>query len=373
MRSPSITQHSDTTITRDDTTAVQLDNHTIVSSLLKTSHERQSHHQSLGKYFPKLRRFFIALLFLSSAGLLLPILIFEIEEPAAFTHKEVLEQTVAPNYDQSSLLCFIMLNEEDLENNRALNTMKGWGHFCTKMLFLTSSSEQHHHAKWDDFPMATVVDIGIAKEDDVSDKLGRKAWTSWKYVLEMYASRYDFVMKADLDTFMIMPHFFEYVQQYDAYSDAVYIGKRMKIRGDESRQFVAGAAVVLSHATTVLLNESFIQHEHERGHACSHDHWSGAGHADDVALAQCLKTLDILPEDTRDDQGKERFMVLNPDHMADISNNEPGRRWWYHDYSDNVWFGPKCCSEHAIAFHYVDTERVKDGKLEYVNQVWRWQ
>jgi hypothetical protein len=284
---------------------------------------------------------------------------------------------------KNNVLCFIMAKGDFQE--QGMNSMYGWGHKCNKTLFMTSSSSSFTNATLkrnytvltDAFPNTQVVPLDFFNEtEDTHDNVGHKAWRSFHYILHNFPSigDYDYVMKVDLDTYLMMDHYFLYLATLNP-NDPLYFGRRFKESGNEALSFVAGASMTVSSATlrqmknsTEFRVESLEQAIQQDGSPCSYSMW--VGHADDVLLAHCLRTIGIFPLDTRDEEGKERFMAIDPELMADLSQNNES--WWYHEYSYNKWFGPKCCSRHAICFHYIETEKVKSGVLEYVNEVWRW-
>jgi glycoprotein-N-acetylgalactosamine 3-beta-galactosyltransferase len=265
------------------------------------------------------------------------------------TNQTKLEQTrMSTAIQRPRLGCFVMISEKDMTNGRVSGSYEGWGRKCDGIVYLSNSTHipdhgehQHDH----------IVDLGLGL-GDVSGKLGRKAWLRWQYAIQTYVNRFDYVMKADIDTYMLMDHLYEYLSTFN-HTDPLYIGRVFKVGGRDLRHvFVAGASVTLSASALSIMNTSMIEHEHDPNHACSLKSWLSTGHSDDVALARCLKVNGILPVDTRDDRGRERFMVFNVDRMENPKVNR-GPRWWYHDYSlPPALFGRECCSAQAIAFHF---------------------
>ena len=149
-------------------------------------------------------------------------------------------------------------------------------------------------------------------------------------MLTHYLDKVDFIMKADLDTYVIVPNLVQYIAAMNA-SVPAYIGRRLKQSGNEERTFVAGAATMLSSAAMVQLNAS-LDRDGADTDPCSYQYWEYMGHADDVALGSCMRELGIEALDTRDSHGKERFMILEPDWMASEAKNDE-EKYWYHEYS----------------------------------------
>ena len=78
------------------------------------------------------------------------------------------------------------------------------------------------------------------------------------------------------------------------------------------------------------------------------------GFWEDVMVAQCLKKSPaaLLPQDTRDAEGRERFHPFAP--AQHLSYRIPRNPDWYAQYSIDLKVGYDCCSPQSVSFHYVD-------------------
>lgn len=74
--------------------------------------------------------------------------------------------------------------------------------------------------------------------------------------------------------------------------------------------------------------------------------------AEDVNMGKCLSNVGVKVGDTRDSQGRNRFLPMNPDnHLIPKHANADN---WYYKYSYYpTTEGLNCCSDYGISFHYV--------------------
>jgi glycoprotein-N-acetylgalactosamine 3-beta-galactosyltransferase len=78
------------------------------------------------------------------------------------------------------------------------------------------------------------------------------------------------------------------------------------------------------------------------------------GFWEDVNVATCLSSSPehIVPYDTRDPLGRERFHPFNPgNHLT--YRIPPKNPDWYAKYNPNLKIGFECCSAESISFHYL--------------------
>eukprot|EP00939_MAST-03C_sp_MAST-3C-sp1_P004281 g4281.t1 len=123
-----------------------------------------------------------------------------------------------------------------------------------------------------------------------------------------------------------------------------YLGRRFALDGDRTRMFNSGGAgYVLNRAALKILAENVLDNP-----VCElNAHTS----AEDVQVAKCLKrAAGVLPHDTRDNFGRERFHPFTPGkHLS--YRVPPDGNDWYAKYAIDLTFGEACCSERSISFH----------------------
>ncbi len=76
------------------------------------------------------------------------------------------------------------------------------------------------------------------------------------------------------------------------------------------------------------------------------------GGAEDVEMGVCLQNLNVTGGDSRDENGKPRFMALSPESIIVPGSKDP-EHWYWKTQFYPAEDGENCCSETTIAFHYV--------------------
>ena len=79
----------------------------------------------------------------------------------------------------------------------------------------------------------------------------------------------------------------------------------------------------------------------------------------DTMVARIFKKMDVLPYDTKDDDGGERYMPFMPGHHWGYRLPKDPNKDWYAKYSINIKEGPEHCSPDSLAFHYVKGDNMK--------------
>ena len=104
-----------------------------------------------------------------------------------------------------------------------------------------------------------------------------------------------------------------------------------------------GAGYVLSKKAVANLVEDGLRNKEK----CRPD---GGGN-EDVEMGLCLQRINVVPGDSRDENGRGRFFPFVPEyHLFPEMFKSP----WLQKYSFyNFKEGMDCCSDKAISFHYV--------------------
>lgn len=251
-----------------------------------------------------------------------------------------------------AVACWILRTNSTSDLLRSQAIEDSWGSYCNTIDFIDKETP------------GIVADWFDAYED-----ISAKSYRAWNFMHWKYLNpdspripMVDFVLKADVDTYIIGPNMLEYLSRFDP-DEPHYIGKNfIDLHGNH---FVAGTAIILSRAALNNLARSGSK-------PCSFEKFREYKQAEDLALAMCLRDLNIRPYDTRDCSGAERFMVFGPDMMqvGDANGELPS---WYQKFSRNKLVGKGCCSTKAIAFHYTTLEQLQTQTLVLRGTDWFWE
>ena len=155
----------------------------------------------------------------------------------------------------------------------------------------------------------------------------QKTRANWRYVSEYYFDDFDYFVIGGEDLFVIADNLKAYlasdeIARPNARGEPLFLGRRFKQNGNWDRLFNSGGAgYVLNRPALKLLYDSFDRpfcQPHLRGF------W------EDVMVATCLKKASngaVLPYDTRDPDGRERFHPCVPrSPCLDLPHPPPPRR-----------------------------------------------
>jgi len=119
-------------------------------------------------------------------------------------------------------------------------------------------------------------------------------------VLTLFGTSFDWFLKVDINTFVVMENLRYFVSSLDP-SFPFYFGHTVTGIWDMSYNS-AQAGILMSLGALLQLQEALAEG------LCSNDGSSSS----DIELAKCLAKVSIYPQDTRDANGHARFLPSNP-------------------------------------------------------------
>lgn len=241
--------------------------------------------------------------------------------------------------EKVKVLCWIMTQPKN-HKTKAQHVKATWGRRCNKLLFMSSKSDT-------DLP---TIKLNVTEG---RDKLWAKTKNSFDYVYRNHYQEYDWFVKADDDTYMIMENLRFLLKDFNS-SDPLYFGRKFKPYVHQG-YMSGGAGYVLSREAVRRMVEDGLKDRT----LCRSD----AGGAEDVEIGRCLEHLDVKAGDSRDEEGRKRFFPFVPEHHL-IPGHIPKDSWYwkYQYYEEEEGIG--CCSDYAISFHYVTPKQMY--VLEYL-------
>ncbi|XP_060084504.1 glycoprotein-N-acetylgalactosamine 3-beta-galactosyltransferase 1-like [Ylistrum balloti] len=220
------------------------------------------------------------------------------------------------------VFCFIATTTSNLLTKaKAVNDT--WGKRCDKILFVTSS------------PSKLSMTISFNIEDSRSHLTG-KTMSMIHYIYRYHLDEYQWFMKADDDTFVVMENLKLLLSKCD-HQKPIYLGHHFKVHLKQG-YMSGGAGYVMSQSALRMIVEDGLQKD-----LCPRD-----GNDEDVDVGRCLETVGVQPYKTTDKFGRETFhafSILNyiigpvPVYLLQYPH-KPARA------------GKNCCSQLPITFHY---------------------
>ncbi|CAM9386478.1 unnamed protein product, partial [Ectocarpus fasciculatus] len=216
------------------------------------------------------------------------------------------------------------------------STIETWGKRCDGFIAFSTVTDPEYSA------------YRIEHEGEESyNNMWQKSRAIWKHIGKHYAGEYDFFLLGGDDMWFVVENLRAYLGSAEIQAEAaagkgLYIGRRF-FPPKQNVFNSGGAGAILDKVALKVLTEH-IDNPPCRPHQ--------VGFWEDVNVAFCLaETGKILPYDTRDEFGRERFHPFTPgQHLA--YRIPPKTPDWYAKYNPELKVGVECCSELSVSFHY---------------------
>lgn len=264
---------------------------------------------------------------------------------------------------QPRILCWILTFNSTENNQKTRAVEQTWAKRCDKYLIVSNGSQLERE------PGGQNV-LRLPIEHESREQLWRKVVATNIYLYETYLQQFDWFMKADDDTYVLVESLRRFLLEetarrrprpppppvpraaspYEKEPLLVYYGHRF-------RPFVNQG--YMSGGSGYVLSREALRRLVERGFEPNLPECRVFDTAnEDVEIGKCLEAVGVEAGDTRDSQGRETFLPLSPSFLlSDNLNLVP----WYSQYnfykptqgSDNHQ-QKSCCSPEPISFHYID-------------------
>ncbi|CAB3362465.1 Hypothetical predicted protein [Cloeon dipterum] len=232
--------------------------------------------------------------------------------------------------EQIRILCWVMTTESN-HKEKAFHVKSTWGRHCNRLIFISDAEDYSLPA----------VKLDVASHRGA---LWAKTVGAFQHVYEHYRDEYDWVMKADDDTYVFVENLRTMLIPYSP-KELIYFGSRFKIGTPLGYMSGGGGYAVSKDAVEKVVNEAFDGKQSD----CPLSSDDGP---EDILIAKCLHSVGVLPGDSRDSNGRGRFFPFAVD--SHVNPNQEPKDWWYWDYI--YWpieGGLDCCSNQPVSFHYV--------------------
>ncbi|KHJ90175.1 N-acetyllactosaminide 3-alpha-galactosyltransferase, partial [Oesophagostomum dentatum] len=189
----------------------------------------------------------------------------------------------------------------------------------------------------DDIPYSTTF-AGIP---DSYYNLFYKSRYAFYYIYRHISKNFDWYMKADDDTYVIVEHLKEYLSTLDP-NKPYYLGYILKPYLEHGYN-AGGAGYVLSRAAVKIFNDQLYDNETLCPDAIH----------EDVGIGRCLASVGIFPHDTRNSRGQNRFNTYTPSDVFHAKMYHPN--WTYFKEKK----GYEAFASDVISFHHLTPDEMR--------------
>jgi len=258
--------------------------------------------------------------------------------------------------DQKRLKIFCIVYTIDKSHHRIPPIRQTWGQKCDGFMVASNKTD------------ASLNTVDIPHQgDEEYNNIWQKVRSIWSYVYDNYYNDYDFFHIGGDDYYLLVENLRLYLEtdeiraaaqggsstkSLDDKQTPLFLGRRFAEQGNKNRIFNSGGSgyTLNKAALKTLVYIAFPQ--------CFPNLKT---FAEDVMVASCFRKHGVLPFETRDDEGGERYMPFQPGHHLNYqpAEDNPESDWYVKYTIDRLRLGFDHCSSAAVAFHYIQSNLMK--------------
>ncbi|KAH8393633.1 hypothetical protein KR200_008383, partial [Drosophila serrata] len=232
-------------------------------------------------------------------------------------------QLAARLLNEPRVLCLVLTSPK-AHKSRAVHIQRTWGTRCHKLIFMSTKEDKELGA------------VALNVREGYSNLWG-KTRASLEYVYKHHFKDYDWFLKTDDETYVVMENLRAFLYAHSPKSP-VYFGNKLRQNVTQSK-ISSGGKYVLSKAAL----HKFMKYAFDNSSICSNLNIG----FEDIELGRCMQSVGVVAGDSQDEQGLSRFIPFSPLH-------------WHKDHrnytTSNLMFSyltqdsNDCCSDSAISF-----------------------
>lgn len=232
-------------------------------------------------------------------------------------------------YNNVRIFCWIMTSHNNTYK-KAVHVNATWAPRCNKYVFITSDEDSG----------LPTVSLNVTEGRQY---LWMKTKEAFKWIYNNELNNYDWFLKADDDTFVVIENLRFMLLAYSP-SSPIYFGCRFK-KYMKQGYMSGGAGYVLSREAV----KRFVEDSLTDSHKCKS---AGTG-AEDAEIGKCLQNVGVIAGDSRDGKGRHRMLPFGP--ASHLSSNHTLPKWFHNFMFYPYTQGEECCSDYMISYHYINT------------------
>ncbi|XP_042894124.1 glycoprotein-N-acetylgalactosamine 3-beta-galactosyltransferase 1-like [Penaeus japonicus] len=235
-------------------------------------------------------------------------------------------------YEEVRVLCWVPIAPAS-HNVTAVHVRATWGKRCNKLIFISTKdgnvsqcilSKHQRHQRW---------------QSQSIRAFWNKTRSALKYIYSHFLNDYEWFLKADDNTFVLLENLRYLLRAYDT-NDPVYFGQHYKTKSGYNS---GGGGYVLGREAV----RRFIEKAFHNESVCN-----TRKVGEDFQLGRCLQGVGIAIIDTRDHLQQGRFFQQHVRQILQDPNIHQ-RLLYYPVKKDDV--ADSCCSDTVISFHQMTT------------------
>ncbi|KHN73915.1 Glycoprotein-N-acetylgalactosamine 3-beta-galactosyltransferase 1 [Toxocara canis] len=240
------------------------------------------------------------------------------------------------NGTSTRILCWIMTGSQ-YHSSRAQFVKQTWAKRCDKHMFMSDEENA-------DLP-AINMNTSTGRHF-----LWQKTKRALSYLYEHYYDSYDWFLKADDDTYVIVENLRYFLNSMDANSP-LYFGCHIRgLNGSPKQGYMSGGAGYVLSRTAL---KKFVTEAMKDPNKCHVN-----GYSEDVEVGVCLENVNVSTGDTRDEHKRHRFLPISLEKVLVWKEND-AQAQWFQGYAvhqikkpkqlkQNTW---RCSSQRSVDTH----------------------